>query len=189
MTEHFRRLERMYLEAPINEIFAPRISITEGGATIEVGPGAGRWTEVLQARAKRLFLVDVSAKCLDLCRERFAASHHIEYHHVEEPQLGFAEDKSIDSIWSYDVFVHINPTDAKRYFEEFARVLRPGGVGVVHHPGDAMDDQTRADCWRSPLQGKFVNHVLKTLNLKILEQSSELSHHPGDLITVFRRPT
>jgi uncharacterized protein (TIGR00369 family) len=38
--EHFRRLERMYLSAPCNEIYAPRISISEGAAEVgfEVGP-------------------------------------------------------------------------------------------------------------------------------------------------------
>ena len=33
--EHYRRLERMYLAARINEIYQPRIEISEGGARIE----------------------------------------------------------------------------------------------------------------------------------------------------------
>ena len=162
--------------------------IPEGGATIEVGPGAGRWTEFLQPRSKRLFLVDVSQKCLDLCRERFGACDNLEYHRLDDQRLGFAADKSIDSIWSYDVFVHINPTDTERYFVEFARVLRPGGVGVIHHPGDEMNDETREEGWRSHLQGRFVAHLVEKLGMEILEQNSEFPHHPGDLITVFRQP-
>lgn len=31
MSEHFRRLERMYASAPINEYFAPRLQIVEAG--------------------------------------------------------------------------------------------------------------------------------------------------------------
>ncbi|HXQ78582.1 MAG TPA: PaaI family thioesterase [Gemmatimonadaceae bacterium] len=31
MSEHFRRLERMYASAPINEFFAPRLHIPEAG--------------------------------------------------------------------------------------------------------------------------------------------------------------
>ena len=31
MTEHFRRLERMYASAPINQFFAPRLHIPEAG--------------------------------------------------------------------------------------------------------------------------------------------------------------
>jgi uncharacterized protein (TIGR00369 family) len=38
--EHFRRLERMYLAAPCNEVYRPEISVSEGTAEIgfEVGP-------------------------------------------------------------------------------------------------------------------------------------------------------
>ena len=35
MSQHHRRLERMYLAAPINELFKPTISISDGRATIE----------------------------------------------------------------------------------------------------------------------------------------------------------
>ena len=36
MTRHYRKLERMYLGAPINEIYKPSIAISEGKATIEM---------------------------------------------------------------------------------------------------------------------------------------------------------
>lgn len=32
--EHFRRLERMYLGAPVNELYAPRIEVSDGSAVI-----------------------------------------------------------------------------------------------------------------------------------------------------------
>ena len=35
MSEHHRRLERMYLAAPINELYRPTIHIADGQATIE----------------------------------------------------------------------------------------------------------------------------------------------------------
>jgi uncharacterized protein (TIGR00369 family) len=34
--EHFRRLERMYLSAPCNEVYRPRISICEGEAEVGI---------------------------------------------------------------------------------------------------------------------------------------------------------
>ena len=42
-------------------------------------------------------------------------------------------DSSIDAIWSFDVFVHVAPLDVAGYLDEFARVLRPSGVAVLHH--------------------------------------------------------
>ena len=35
MSEHHRRLERMYLAAPVNELYLPTIAISEGRATVE----------------------------------------------------------------------------------------------------------------------------------------------------------
>jgi len=35
MSEHHRRLERMYLAAPVNELYLPTIAISEGRAAVE----------------------------------------------------------------------------------------------------------------------------------------------------------
>src|SRR6266568_7096180 len=51
--------------------------IPEGSAVLEIGPGAGRWTEPLLARARELILVDVSERPLELCRERFGAGGNV----------------------------------------------------------------------------------------------------------------
>jgi len=37
--EHFRRLERMYVTAPFNEIFRPELTITEGEAEVSFDAG------------------------------------------------------------------------------------------------------------------------------------------------------
>ena len=36
---------------------------------------------------------------------------------------------SIDAVWSFDVFVHVNRAEFKAYAAEIARVLRQGGEG------------------------------------------------------------
>ena len=36
MTEHFRRLERMYASAPINDYFRPVLRVSEGTAEVEI---------------------------------------------------------------------------------------------------------------------------------------------------------
>jgi uncharacterized protein (TIGR00369 family) len=39
MCEHYRNLERMYLSAPVNELYSPRIEIEEGRAVVEFEVG------------------------------------------------------------------------------------------------------------------------------------------------------
>ena len=100
---------------------------------MEIGPGAGRWTEALQSIARRLILVDLSDRCIELCRRRFAEAGNIEFHVNDGKSLGAIASDSVDGVWSFDVFVHIAPPDVDAYVAEISRVLRPGGRAVIHH--------------------------------------------------------
>jgi SAM-dependent methyltransferase len=100
------------------------------GVVLEIGPGAGRWTEYLIARARQLIGIDISRACVAACRNRFPSATF---------EVGNGKDiagippASIDAIWSFDVFVHINGAEFSSYVEEFHRVLKPGGLVVIHH--------------------------------------------------------
>ena len=117
--------------ALIDEVLAKWIP--ENVAVLEIGPGAGRWSEALYERASCLVLVDVSERPLELCRERFNDHTRIQYILSSGSDLLGVEDGSIDAVWSFDVFVHVAPCDQAAYLEEIARVLAPGGIAVVHH--------------------------------------------------------
>src|SRR4051794_15921221 len=112
-----------------------------GSDVLEIGPGAGRWTEHLLPRANRMILADISARCIEICMDRFGSDPRVEGHVVYDGTLGFQPVSSVDVVWSYDVFVHVNPEDTERYLEEIGRVLRVGGLAIVHHSGTYADDQ------------------------------------------------
>ena len=76
-------------------IKAANIQINE--SILEIGPGAGRWTEHLNKIAKKIILADITQKCLDICQQRFQAENNIEYNLIENG-LDFLEDDSIDQI-------------------------------------------------------------------------------------------
>ena len=137
-------------QALVKEVLARWIP--EGAVTLEIGPGAGRWSQVLAGRASRLVLVDVSERPLEMCRERFSGGTHILYVLSSGCDLPGVEDGSIDAIWSFDVFVHVAPRDQAAYLAEIARVLTPGGTAVLHH----ADGRNRGKLpsrrgWRSPM--------------------------------------
>jgi ubiquinone/menaquinone biosynthesis C-methylase UbiE len=165
----------------------------EDGALLEVGPGGGRWTELLLPRSRRLILVDVAERCLELCRERFNDDPRIQYCLVDPRSPSFIRstavpDDSVDGVWSYDAFVHINPTDIATYLGDFARILRPGGIGVIHHTGRSPNDWDYAEAFRSQMNARFFARLLDQRGLEIIEQTDALVHKPGDVITVFRKP-
>src|SRR6185312_14846287 len=63
--------------ALVDEVLLP--TIPAGGTVLEIGPGGGRWSVVLQPRAERLILVDVARRPLDLVRERLRDAGNVQY--------------------------------------------------------------------------------------------------------------
>jgi ubiquinone/menaquinone biosynthesis C-methylase UbiE len=160
-------------------------NVAEDATVVEIGPGGGRWTEHLQPRARQLFLVDVSERVLDLCRARFAQAPNIQYRLTDRARID-VPDASIDVIWSYDVFVHINPIDAKSYFREFARVLKSQGRAVIHHPGAPPSGGSERPQFRSELTSDMVKRFAADSGLELVEQTTDFVNH-GDVLSIFRR--
>jgi ubiquinone/menaquinone biosynthesis C-methylase UbiE len=100
---------------------------------LEIAPGHGRWTQTLIPNARSVTLVDLSASCIEVCQERFADATNVTYHVNDGRSLAMVPDRSIDFVWSFDSFVHIEIDVIDAYLAEWARVLRPGGRFVVHH--------------------------------------------------------
>jgi ubiquinone/menaquinone biosynthesis C-methylase UbiE len=167
--------------------------IHEGGLILEIGPGAGRWSIELQKRATKLLGIDISETSVIECRRRFASCANVEFKIGSGSDLDGVTDASVDAIWSFDVFVHINRSEFQCYAAEFARVLKPGGVGVIQHGscGGSLGG------WRSNLRTADVNDILRSCGLEIVAQSSSWQDEGreffaglyGDVITIFRNPS
>jgi SAM-dependent methyltransferase len=165
--------------------------IPEQSSILEIGPGAGRWTEVLLERSSAYVGIDISATCVEHCRQRFAGRPNTRFVVGSGRDLAAATDGSVEAIWSFDAFVHINHAEVDDYAREFRRVLKPGGVGVIHHGavGGA------AGGWRSNLTGTAMTDMLVRHGLKVTRSINHwtdgTTHHSlqyGDLITVFTAP-
>jgi 2-polyprenyl-3-methyl-5-hydroxy-6-metoxy-1,4-benzoquinol methylase len=112
----------------------PRIHRYLPAATIlEIAPGFGRWTHFLKAACCNLVLVDLSAKCIEACKERFAGEKHIAYHLNDGRSLAMVADCSIDFMFSFDSLVHVEKDVIQAYLEQIATKLTPDGVGFIHH--------------------------------------------------------
>ena len=113
------------------ELFAPFLDGCE--TIVEIGPGGGRFTEILLPKCLRLIAVEASPNMLDLLRDRFAHESKIQYALTAGADLPGVPDDSIDGVFSYDVFVHLQHWDFYHYLTEIRRVLHPGGKAVLHH--------------------------------------------------------
>jgi SAM-dependent methyltransferase len=158
---------------------------------LEIGPGGGRWTAALLDRATDYVGVDISSTCVEHCAARFGQIKHARFMVGSGRDLAQIADQSIDAIWSFDVFVHINRAEVAAYAREFLRVLRPGGTAIIHYGavGGAQGG------WRSNLTGDEFASILRQYNfhvVKTLDQwADDARTYPmnfGDLICVFTAP-
>ena len=102
------------------------------GTVLEIGPGQGRWTHFLLPYCERLILVDISHRCIEVCRERFA-DQPVDCHVGDGRTLSFQDNESVDFIFSFESLIHTEIDDLCSYFQEIARVLKPGGRAFLHH--------------------------------------------------------
>jgi ubiquinone/menaquinone biosynthesis C-methylase UbiE len=175
----------------INQVLLKNVK--EGGTNLEIGPGGGRWTEILQKISGKLIGVDISAKCIEVCREKFAAYDNVEFFVNDGARLDAVADSSIDSVWSFDVFVHINSTEVEKYVQEFRRVMKPGSRAVIHH-GQLGG---KAGGWRSDLTTETLNQILARNGFAVIEQFTKWTDNGqefpvgkyDDQITIFERST
>jgi SAM-dependent methyltransferase len=112
----------------------PRIHTFVPTQTIlEIAPGYGRCTQYLKDLCNRLIVVDLSERCIDHCRDRFSDAGNIEYHVNDGRSLDTVDDQSVDFAFSFDSLVHAEADVLEAYAHELARILKPSGVGFIHH--------------------------------------------------------
>jgi ubiquinone/menaquinone biosynthesis C-methylase UbiE len=141
-----------------------------GTTIVEIGPGAGRWTEALQPIASRLIVVDLSDRCIELCRERFAGAANMEFHVNDGRSLAAIATASVDGIWSFDVFVHVAPPEIEAYLAEIARVMRPGSRAVIHHAAAGREGDAADLGQRSNMTAERFVEMVRAQGLTLLEQ-------------------
>jgi len=175
-------------QALIDEVLKPHLQ--PNATVLEIGPGAGRWSETLAALSKKLILVDLTERSIAHCRERLKAHPHVAYHQNNGRDLSFLSHNSVDFVWSFDVFVHLSPGDTEQYLEATKKILSPAGIAVIHHPAIGG---IRGG-FRSSVTNELFCQLLKKHNLTLIRQFDSFGKDDGfsvrtygDMITVFGR--
>jgi SAM-dependent methyltransferase len=112
---------------------------------LEIGPGGGRWTQFLVG-ARELILVDLNPEFFEYLRGRFPeAAPRMRFYETSGYELGGVPDASVDFVFSFGTFVHIEPEGIDAYLGELRRVLRPGGIASLQYA-----DKTKWPAARNP---------------------------------------
>ena len=184
-----------YLRKKLIDPFVP----SPCGEALEIGPGGGRATAILLDRVDRLHLLD-SRPMFRHVRRRFGASEKLVFHEMDGRTLPHLPPASLDLVFSFDTFVHFEPRLVFAYLGQAARLLRPGGRGIIHY-ADVLtpagwrqfehDLRENPDSRRTfgafgvmcpPLMRRF----LEKLDLTLVAEPDVI---PRDAIAVFDRPS
>jgi 2-polyprenyl-3-methyl-5-hydroxy-6-metoxy-1,4-benzoquinol methylase len=121
----------------IDHIFWSRLRIsgnqalTHGGRVLDFGCGTGVMSYYLANNSMQVDAIDTVFEPLDKIKEYVEFPPGITWHNGYLTDLALPAD-SFDVIIALDVLEHIEDLDT--YFEEFRRILKPGGVLVVSGP-------------------------------------------------------
>lgn len=169
-------------------------NLNPSSQVLEIGPGHGRWSEFIPSRipSGKLHLVDLSPNCIEFCKKRLASHGNVEYHVNDGRSLKTIADGTIDFVWSFDTFVHIEEPEIRSYAKELKRIMKRQSMGAIHHSGNPTPDQKR-NGMRSEVGARKFGAILAEAGLYVIRQVSEWGNRcnfklTSDCITVFARP-
>ncbi len=125
-----------FFETGRGEISGVLLKLTSLGVTpawgkaLDFGCGVGRLSQALSAHFQEVHGVDISPSMIARAKDFAGSLARCQFHVNSTDRLELFTNDTFDFVYSNIALQHIEPQYAKRYIEEFFRVLKPGGVAV-----------------------------------------------------------
>jgi SAM-dependent methyltransferase len=98
---------------------------------LEIGPGGGRWTRYM-LDFRRLYVVDYHAELLAELRKNFRQDHIVDVLNNGTDFPG-VPPSSVDFVFSFGVFVHLDLDIIRAYLENLRGVIHPETQVVIQY--------------------------------------------------------
>lgn len=98
---------------------------------LDIGSGCGFGTAAIARHARQVIACDISPAYLEFARRECSELENVHFKQITSRDLSPVKDDSVDAVISMAVFIHLNIYDIYYYFQEFNRVLRPGGNVLI----------------------------------------------------------
>lgn len=106
---------------------ADQSGITSSDTVLDLGSGCGFGTYWFAQRARHVHACDISPAYLSFAARECSMLKNISFHLIEPRRLDCIDANSVDVVCAMSVFIHFNLYDVYWYFNEFSKVVRPGG--------------------------------------------------------------
>jgi phospholipid N-methyltransferase len=104
---------------------------TSNSTVVEIGPGGGRWTRYM-LDAKQIYAVDYHQELLDELKTRFDAKNILCIKNSGDDFPG-VPDGSVDFLFSFGVFVHLDIDIINRYLRNIRPLLKQDSNVVIQY--------------------------------------------------------
>ena len=133
LTGKCRKYEFLGNEWKGEEIFLQLLEKYSVGRPIalEIGCGGGRITAHATEHFNKLYATDVSRRMVEQCRKALQNHSSIEFLKTDGFTLREFNDRSVNFVFSHDVFVHFSSLQVHPYLCEIKRVLRANGIALL----------------------------------------------------------
>lgn len=111
----------------IAQMIYSHLNLKENATVVEIGSGLGIMANWMASKVAHVHCCDVSASFLEVAKEECKNQKNTSFHLLKKNNLEFAANESIDAVYSYNVFIHLNLYDIFMYFRDFKRALKVGG--------------------------------------------------------------
>jgi ubiquinone/menaquinone biosynthesis C-methylase UbiE len=142
---------------------------------IEIGPGGGRWTRYLLGFG-RLYGIDYHQELLDELARNFSAPHlHLLVNNgTDFPGI---PDQSIDFLFSFGVFVHLDVDIIEAYLHSMQRVLKPTGCAMIQYSDKNKEAAKKAGQGFADTTPEIIRPLVIKCGHRVLEEDTTTLWH------------
>ena len=135
---------------------------------LEIAPGFGRWTRYLLNYCDEYTGIDLSADCVEACKQRFAKEEKAVFFQNDGLSLDFASGQ-YNLVFSFDSLVHADTEVFDSYLPTILRLLKPDGVAFIHHSNLMDSGETKNSHNRSEnVTAKYIRSLVENNNGYVL---------------------
>jgi ubiquinone/menaquinone biosynthesis C-methylase UbiE len=99
---------------------------------VEIGSGGGRIAHRVAPHVSHLICIDVERDMLRLCRAALSHAANVTCLLMSTSSCLPLRSGSVDLVYSFDTMVHLDERTIFRYRQETCRVVRTGGILMLH---------------------------------------------------------
>ena len=143
-------------------------------AALEIGPGGGRWTRYLLP-FRRIYAVDYHAELLAELRKNFPHSHIIEILNNGTDFPG-VPPASVDFVFSFGTFVHLDPDIIPGYLANLRAVVRPTAQVIIQY-SDKDKPEAQKIAGFSDNDPRRMRAMVESAGYRIEEEDTAILNH------------